>query len=231
MGILVHKFGRNPAITTATDPEDIHLGGGLMVWNTTAKTVTVSAGGDAADTTDGLGAQQLVIEGLDDDFNPVMCRLELAGASAAVTTQTFRRVFRAYVSRTGAYHVANTGAIAAVWTGGTDVCFDIAAGAGQSETGSYTIPAGKTGLLHWIRVEIDSGKTATLTMEICPKADDVAAPFSGAKRTQKRFLLSQDKTWSPPKPITLDEKTDIWFSVADVSATTAAYVEFLLEII
>ena len=233
MGILVHKFGRNAVITTATDPEDLWLTGGLVQWQTTAATITI-AGGDAADDgtgSVGAGANEVLIEGLDGDWNPVSERVLLNGVAAVASTKTFIRVFRAYVTKMGTYHEANTGAIVATYTGGSDGAFTIGAGLGQTEIGHYSIPAGKIGLLHWAKIRIDSGKTATIHMHTNPNANDVTSPFSGAKRLALNFLLAEAQDFSPPKPLTLSSCTDLWFEIADVSATTAAYVEFLLEIV
>jgi len=233
MGIVVHKFGRNPVITTSTDPEDIWLTGGLHTFQISAQTITIAAG-DVADDglgTVGAGANTICICGLDGDFNETSERVTLNGAASVATTKTFIRVFRAYVTSTGTYHGANTAAIVATYTGTSDGAFTIAAGAGQTEIGIYTIPAGKVGLLHSIKIQVDSGKTATIHAHTNPNADDVTSPFSGAKRLLKNFLLVQEVTWQPGKPITLTEKTDIWFEVALVSATTAAYVEFVIELV
>jgi len=99
----VHKFGRNPSVSTNTAPEDVWAAGGLMVWPTQASTLTIVSD-SANDSAAGSGAQQIRVEGLDENFDEIYELVELNGLTSVATLHTFFRVDRAYVTRVGTYH-------------------------------------------------------------------------------------------------------------------------------
>jgi len=156
------KFGRNPAVTSAGA---VIWPGGTFLYLTAASTIRVAAGGNAADTAAGTGAQEVHVIGLDADYNIITDTLVTAGASAsAATTQTYLRVLRAWVGEVGSGE-KNAGdiAIEAV-TGGTTQCF-ISTGQGQSQQLFFTVPASKTayirgGRFSWIKTSGGGGAAA-----------------------------------------------------------------------
>jgi len=156
------KFGRNTAVTTT---EAQIWPGGAFTYLTAASTVRIAAGGNAADTAAGTGAQEVHIIGLDADYNINTDTLVTAGASASsATTQTYLRVLRAWVGNVGSGE-KNAGniTIEAV-TGGTTQCF-ISQGQGQSQQLFFTVPAGKTayirgGRFSWIKTSGGGGAAA-----------------------------------------------------------------------
>ena len=91
------KFGKNNSVSNASF-ETIWAGadlGGATVYTfaTTAETLRVKAGGNAADTSAGLGAQTILVEGLSATYEEISETVTLAGASAsAATTATFTAI-------------------------------------------------------------------------------------------------------------------------------------------
>ena len=230
---IIHTRGRNDDIDTATDPEDVWAGGGLMNWPTSAAVVSVTStsANDDGNPTTNTGAQTLTIEGLDANFDELSETITLNGTTAVVTGGTFIRINKVFVATTGTYHGSNEGDITG--TIGGDSMFKILTGLGETELGRYTVPNGKKGYITHIQVEVDSSKSAVLTMLELPNADDVSQPFSGAMRVIVRFdAISGEGIYDPSGGIQLLNKTDVWFEATEVSSNdTAVDVEFEILVV
>ena len=144
---VIHKFGRNPNVGGA--PETIWEQGGIYTYLTVASTIYVY-GADAQDGAAGTGARTVTVQGLDANYNEIEETLTVDGA---VSTQSFLRVYRAFVASAGSLQtnkgdvLISTGAsgtgtvLAKIATVGTGTVY----GQGQTNLALYTIPAGKTG--------------------------------------------------------------------------------------
>jgi len=226
-GKIIHKFGAGVAIGTSFAPLT-NLG--ALNWLQAATAVRVKAGGNAADTAAGAGAQTVTVEGLDENWEFASETLTLAGASASsATTTTFVRVNRAYVATIGAYGAANTGNITIEnGAGGTDL-IKIDAGEGQSQYGAYSVPAGNTIRLKHISIFSDSNKKTTVRMFVRESADDVTTPFA-PKRLKWYLPGASDKAQLPyTGGFVISEKTDVWFEGKVDSGTADASVNFEME--
>lgn len=140
----IDKFGRNNDIDNAGG-EDIWGVGGSLVYRTAADTVAVVSD-NAADASAGTGARQIRIFGLDASYNEINETITLNGTTPVTTSNSYLRIFRAYVTVVGSGE-SNAGTITGAWTTGADPAFNISTFRGQSAMGLYTIPAGKTGYL------------------------------------------------------------------------------------
>lgn len=168
---IVHKFGHNTAIGTTFAP--VAQGG---IYQTpqvgSATTLRIKAGGNANDTAAGTGAREITLIGLDETGAEVSETLATAGASAsAVTTTTFIRLYRAFVSKSGSYATSSSGSHSADiiienGAGGTDWATIKVNGfaKSQSEIGVYTIPNGYTGYLLGAFGFVDSTKITELLL-------------------------------------------------------------------
>lgn len=207
----VHKFGDNEDI--GTSEEDIWDGGGTYTFPTTAETVRVKSGGNAADTAAGAGARTVTVVGLDENWDVASETLTLAGASAsAATAATFVRVISARVATVGTYGAANTGAITIENTTATQVLAVIPAGAGEASMAFYAVPRNKTAYLSRCRFVVDSNKTAVVKLWQRRNAD----AFSGTM-SAKRLVSSLGGFTGPAALdfesfIVFPEKTDVWIS-------------------
>ena len=226
-GAIVHKFGYNDAVGTSYEAVDPS---GDFNWLTSAETVRIAAGGNAADTAAGVGAREVTVYGLDEDFNEVDEAIATAGASASSsTTQTFIRVFRVKVTASGAYGAANTGDIAIETTGGTGLT-TLLADEGQSQYAAYTVPAGKTAHVHSISVFVDSGKNTTVRMFARSNADTTEAPFTAPQVKLLMPGLQAGGELLPKTPLVFHEKTDIYFEAKVDSTTAGVAVDFEIEL-
>lgn len=237
--IPVFKFGRNSAVGTSFVP--VSSGG---VYQTpqaaSATTVRVKAGGNAADTAAGAGAREVTVQGLDATGALVSEAIATAGASAsAVTTTTFMRIFRAYVSASGTYATASAGSHTAAITiengaGGTDWLTIDATDftKGQIQIGSYTVPLGYKAYLHEIQIQIASTKVVDVILFKRGNILEAAAPYSAMRADQVYNGLTEAGLHLHFKyPKVFQPLTDIGFMAKVASSTAGVSVEFNLQLV
>lgn len=136
------KFGHLES-STGSAFEPIWPGGATRTLPTTADTVRIAAGGNAADAAAGTGAQSVVVFGLDANYEPITTTLTPNGISASTaSTEQFLRVDRAFVTTVGSGGV-NAGNIVIEQSGGTKMN-QIQAGEGQTQLCALTVPAGSS---------------------------------------------------------------------------------------
>ncbi len=207
--IAVRKFGRN--CNTSVAVETVWSRGGTYVFPQSAQPLRVAAGGAAADTAIGSGANKIHLEFLDGDWNPVVEELTLSGAAASASTVAdAMRLNRAWIVTTGTYHGSNVGDIVIEQETSGIVVGEIPLGLGQTQQAVYSVRAGFTAQITDVFVSVGSTNSATVRMMIAEGADDTSFVYNGGERmrwsvqdisapTQKEFK----------KYIEIPEKSDI----------------------
>jgi len=158
-------------------------------------TVTTDAGTPANDN-----GVKVIVFGLDEDYNEVNQEVTLAGAGTATTTQTFFRVFRAYVSGsqapTGNLNITN---------GGTTYA-RISLGENQTLMALWTVPAGYTGFLDHVNIA-----TGTTNSNQYVTAQIVQRTQGGVFRVMMKQTLGSGGVadFLIGYPIAVSEKTDL----------------------
>jgi len=134
-----HKFGAVPQMSINTTGTVWDLNDKLYPWSAldTANNVVLSTV-NAADN-----LKQITIVGLDNDYNPQTEVLTANSSSSVTSSNTYRRVFRAFVGNGGSTNVANIN----VTNGGSETVARITAGTGQTLMSVYTVKAGYTAYL------------------------------------------------------------------------------------
>lgn len=204
---LIHKFGHGIATTTLSP-----IGTAMTYKTPTAATALEFVSSDANDTAAGTGAQQITIIGLDANWAEVSQTIETNGTTAVALSTNLIRLYRWYVSRSGAYastaggsHVGTLtireAGAGATWT---QIGLYGAFGLGQSEIACYTVPLGKTAYLLSKKYSIQNGKVVDIFFFQRPLANDVTTPFTGTMRIVEREVdVAGDillKTISPKGP-------------------------------
>lgn len=212
---FVHRQARVPAMSNNQTGTIWDVNDTLYPWSAwdTAGTVTVSRA-DAGDAD-----KNVIISGLDADYNPISTTITLTSASGNTSSTVFKRIDLVRMNGTS----VNVGEIN-VLKGATTVG-RIVAGVGQSLKGTYTVPAGYTAYLTQGVMTIQNGADATGTFYYRIPGD--------------RFLIghtfevaSAEYHYGFTCPFALPEKSDI-----DVRATvrtnnaqvTAAYDMILIK--
>jgi len=134
----IHKFGAVPAMSQNQTGTIWDVNDTTYPWSSfdTAGTLSIPAV-NASDN-----GKSIVLVGLDNDYLELTETVTVSSSAATTTTQSFKRIFRAYVTNGS---VTNVGDIV-VQKGGTTVA-TIKAGKAQTLMAVYTVPAGKTGYL------------------------------------------------------------------------------------
>ena len=224
---IIQKFGSNPAVGTALVPV---CSGGTYQMETTAKVIEINSS-DANDTALGTGAQSVIAEGLDGNFEYQISERALNGIAVVNFPDTFTRIFRMRVGDAGAYATqalsSNLGNLIATTSGGVPEWARIGLkgtyGLGQSQIGWYTIPKGFTGFL-WSKF-VTPNVTAQDMEVLFFRRDNcnvIAAPFSPMRLVEIEEGIQDpyNHITNFPKEVFL-EYTDVGF-MAKVSASTAS---------
>jgi len=233
---VVHKFGHNAAVGTAYTP--IAEGG---VWQTpqpaAATALRVKAGGNAGDTNGGAGAWEVLVEGIGPDGSFITDILTLAGASAsAATTETFMRITRFFVSKSGSY---GTGASASHLA---EITIENAAGGtdwgtiplngfarSQSQIGAYTVPLGFTAYLQGVSLQVEANKPVNVLFLQRTNILQAAPPYTGVRTFLELVGLQGPFLLPFIHPIKFEELTD--FGARAKVPTTTAEVSLDMEIV
>ena len=191
------KFGHNDAVSNSAF-EDVWLGSTNLVQPTTARTLTVQSSGNdnGASST---GAQKIMIEGLDANYNEISEEIATNAAEDPTTTKSFLRVNRIYVTDVGT-NGTNENEITVTTTTDLVIQADIKAGLGQSEKSHFTVPAGYTCVI--VSWSGDCGKGEDFEIELETQEEGKAL------RIRQRAYLYQDHIQEDVYVIA-PEKTDI----------------------
>jgi len=187
----VNIFGFNRSV--GTNFETIWNNGGTYAFLSSEQQLSVVST-DAADTMD------LLIQGLDGDYNQVTETITLTGTDSVTTTNSFLRVNNAII-----LSGENAGDITGSYTT-TDVFF-IEAGLGTTQACVYTVPAGRS--LYLFRIDLTSGTV---------NANKYLTYRNRIDASNGRVLRVAEATWQTGQqsfdrqvPFKITEKTDFQF--------------------
>ena len=192
----IHKFGATPSQSINTTASVWDKGDTLYPWSAfDTPGVLVAAQVGASDN-----GKHVTIEGLDENYELTEETFILSSTGTVTGTQTFKRVYRGYVSSGDGTNVGQIN----FSRGGTQV-LRILADAGQTLMAIYTVPAGYTGYMYKGVATAQSGADATGFMYV--RYNSVATIFrvghtfeiSGGGQYEYEFSFPQE----------MPEKTDI----------------------
>lgn len=229
---LVHKFGRNDdipngswAMVSPSSPSGTFPGSGVIV--------RIKADGDVADSASGAGAREITIIGIDTTLQEISETLVTSGTSASLlTTTSFWRIYRAYVSDIGTYGNANIDDIIIEDSDGVNDMLTIKADEGQTQHGAYSIPLGKIGYLLSVDITVDASKAADFRLFIRDNFTNTVSPISSKRlRFYWDGVLGQ-ASYKPVAPgLILNALSDIWIEARGGGQNTevSANFEILLK--
>ena len=203
----LYKFGYNPDVNG--DEETVWSQGGNYPWIDSAVTMFVSSS-SANDTNGGTGANTILIQGLDGDYNEIEETVALNGQTQVATQLSYLRVYRAFVTLAGSsgtaggtIYIGSSGASAGVPNG--TVYANLGFG-NQTQIAAYTVPAGYT--LYLDDINFTAGLSQSQKIATC---SFVSRAFgSNVFRTRFINVLQSNQLitkFEYPQPFT--EKTDL----------------------
>lgn len=200
------KFGNNSDINGSL--ETIWSHGGLYVYPTSAIQMKVSSS-SASDTGSGTGARTVLVAGLDADYNEISEVVTLTGQTEVLTTNTFIRVFRAYVVTAGSGNTAagtiyiGTGTVTAGVP--ATVYAEIPLGENQTLMAIWTVPAGYTLYLYRGTFSAASNNAAQYIL-----GKFMVRPFGGVFRNSADVTANSNVIpYDFEIPLAVTEKSDI----------------------
>lgn len=216
----VNKYGRNPDIDTATDPEDIWDAGGLWVPPTTARIHDI-ASTSTSDTSAGTGARTINIMGLDADWNEQEEDITMNGTTNVPTANTYTRINRMSVTTAGSTGL-NVGNITATAQTDATVTAQITAGQGQTFMAIWTVPADRTAYIVKMYGAVQRATAAAGVAEMALVAVYDVDTATKSTRFKDYFGLDTDATsyvaFDYPIPMAFPAKTDLLMRCINVSA-------------
>lgn len=210
------KFGNNSDINGSL--ESIWSHGGLYVYPTAAIQMKVSSSDDN-DTALGTGARTIVVSGLDANYNEISETVTLAGQTVVLTTNTFIRVFRAFVVTAGSGGTA-AGTIYVgdgIVTGGVPatVYAEIPLGENQTLMAVWTVPAGYTMYIYRGTFSAASNNASQYIL-----GKFMFRPFGGVFRNAADITANSNAVpYDFEIPLALPEKSDIEARAIALSGT------------
>jgi hypothetical protein len=228
-------FGTNPNIGTIE--EDIWGMGGLYNWLATATTLEIDSN-DLNDDATGLGAQLVVIRGLDANFDEQDEVVSLVGnGTSLATTNTFLRVNRCVVIQAGTLRGSNFNNLDIRASGGGVIVAEIRGvgatgqfnyGFGISQLGLYTIPRGKNFIVQSFLVNVSGGKAVTINVF------GISNPTTLGSAKNLLFTLDQlEGGFNSGKDVfdLVPEMTDIWVSGFTSTSTSAVDIRLYYKLV
>lgn len=210
------KFGLNSDINGSIETVWSHSS--LYVYPTTAAVMKVSST-SADDAAAGTGARTVIVAGLDADYNEISETVTLNGQTAVLTTNSFIRVFRAYVVTAGSGGTA----AGTIYVGAGSVTAGVPAtvyavieiGDNQTVMAMWTVPAGYTFYIYRGTFSAASNNAAQYVL-----GKFMVRPFGGVFRNAADITVNSNVFGYDFKiPLAVAEKSDIEARAIALSGT------------
>lgn len=223
----VFKFGRNESVGATEVP--VWDGATAYTYLTEAETLSVVSD-SALDVDQGDGAWNVIVYGLDENFEEIQETVVLNGTTPVITTNSFLRTFRAVVITTGTDTPVGGGNLGNItFTASTSAVLQakILANEAQTLMCIYTVPAGKTAYITGGLFSIGQGKDCVFkgkfrncTMDNCSFSNKFTIELF------ENALQADFKT-----PLAVPEKTDIIITAKNGATTVSASASWGMIII
>jgi hypothetical protein len=215
----LRKFGMNDAVVSSSTQEMWPIGT-AKIWPTAAGTLSVVSS-STADDVGSTGAESIVVQGLDADYNEISETIAMDGLTPVASTAEFLRINRAFCTTVGSGEV-NAGNIT-ISIGGNPQAY-IEATEGQTHQTHYTVPAGHTWIIddYHIAVGRMSGNTDLHVMGMIRLYDETSNNNYQSWRSVTDIYLWNGGKWDNTSgDLVIPEKTDFRQKIVSTVATQA----------
>ena len=213
-----NKFGYNADVDTGSN-EILAAFGGTWFPLMTASTLTIVSSSTDDDSV-GIGAQSVILYGVDANRENQIEVVALNGTTNVVTTSTWLGLNRVAIYIAGSSY-SNVGNITVTaTTGGTTQAY-VPAGVGTTQQLIFFTQAGHTVLMDWLLINAEkaSGSTPTVTFK-----GWVYSAVSNSKyevfRTKMDTAVQNNLELRPSQPFVVGEKSVLWLEATTTSNGT-----------
>jgi len=230
---IIHKFGANDAVGNTLEP--ITTSG---FYRTPTNATSLEVVSDSInDVYGGSGAWRILIIGLNASGHEVQEEVLMNGTTPNPLTNTYLRVYRAYITESGTYATqtvgSHVGTLTIQETGGGQIWSQIGLPdgfpAGQTEIGAYTTPKGFNCFILKKVISVNAAKTADVYFFQRQNITDNNTPYSTMRLVEKHIGLSNTFEITSRSAITMfPELTDIGYLGHTHTGTAEVSVEFEL---
>lgn len=204
-----NKAGRNTDIDIGT--EDVISQGGLYTPPTVARVHNIVSS-SASDTSAGVGARTITINGLDSNYSDISEIVTLNGTTLVATVNSYIFINRMTCTTVGT-SATNVGNITATAVTDATISAQISAGEGQAQLGVYQVPLGKTMYLSNFNASarVSGGGAGTAVLQLMTRT------FGGAWTKRQTIMINLTGNSFVERayrnPLVLTEKTMVKIQV------------------
>jgi hypothetical protein len=212
---VLHKFGAVPSMSINTTGTIWDINDTLYPWSalTTASTLTV----DRASASD--ANKTITIQGLDADYKQISENVTLTNATGNATTQSFIRVYRAFMHNGSAANVGNIDIKIS-----TTIIARITAGKAQTLMGVYTVPAGYSLYLTQGVMSVQSGADATGNFFVRYGGESAFRIVHTFEVASAEYFYAFHAPFKLPEKSDVDIRADLRSNNARITAAFDAYL-------
>ena len=212
---VLHKFGAVPSMSINTTGTIWDIDDTLYPWSalTTAGTLTV----DRASASD--ANKVITIQGLDADYKQISENVTLTNATGNATTQSFIRVYRAFMHNGSAANVGNIDIKIS-----TTIIARITAGKSQTLMGVYTVPAGYSLYLTQGVMSVQSGADATGNFFVRYGGESAFRIAHTFEVASAEYFYAFHAPFKLPEKSDIDIRADLRSNNARITAAFDAYL-------
>jgi hypothetical protein len=212
---VLHKFGAVPSMSINTTGTIWDIDDTLYPWSalTTAGTLTV----DRASASD--ANKIITIQGLDADYKQISENVTLTNATGNATTQSFIRVYRAFMHNGSAANVGNIDIKIS-----TTIIARITAGKAQTLMGVYTVPAGYSLYLTQGVMSVQSGADATGNFFVRYGGESAFRIAHTFEVASAEYFYAFHAPFKLPEKSDVDIRADLRSNNARITAAFDAYL-------
>ena len=212
---VLHKFGAVPSMSINTTGTIWDIDDTLYPWSalTTASTLTV----DRASASD--ANKIITIQGLDADYKQISENVTLTNATGNATTQSFIRVYRAFMHNGSAANVGNIDIKIS-----TTIIARITAGKAQTLMGVYTVPAGYSLYLTQGVMSVQSGADATGNFFVRYGGESAFRIAHTFEVASAEYFYAFHAPFKLPEKSDIDIRADLRSNNARITAAFDAYL-------
>lgn len=226
---LWNKFGFNEAVSNSD--EVVASWGGTFQYLTAGETISIVSDSTADDLV-GTGAQQLIIYGIDSNWDQAIEVVEMDGTTPAVTTSTWIGINRVsiYAAGTG---LKNAGTITVTASSSGYTMAQMPTGLGTTQQVVFYVPRNHQALATWLYFDAlkdSGGGNPEITFKGFVYSDVAGAEYE-VYRDALDTQVDNRINLTPPEPFVIGEKSVFWVTANSSTGVSVARGRLSLKLV